>query len=90
MDEEDSKSGNFSVVASRESTLASRPPLDRLCDGVRCCEPECIECGMAIEAAFSKQCGIGMDGTTEGEEEGGPGGGEGAGDELKLKARGLR
>lgn len=39
------------MVASRESTLASRGPLDRLCEGVRCSEPECIECGMAVEVA---------------------------------------
>lgn len=37
--EEASKSGNFSVVASRESALASRGPLERLKDrGVRCSE----------------------------------------------------
>lgn len=47
MDEEDSKSGNFSVVASRESTLASRGPLDRLCEGARCSEFAFVECGMA-------------------------------------------
>lgn len=42
----ESKSGNFSVAASRESTLASRWALLRPSDGARCSEPLAVECGM--------------------------------------------
>lgn len=49
MEDDVSKSGNFSVVVSRESTLASRRLLVLVCDGARRSGPEEVECGIATD-----------------------------------------
>lgn len=74
MVEEASKSGNFSVVASRESTLASRPP-DRLCEGARLSVLGVVEYGMATRGSIRIKVHRGGRGTEGGE--GGAGGARG-------------